>query len=473
MKSGIALAKSKSDGRKPLKPSGPMPSRDERYAAGKALRDRVSRKEHGQWSAAHDRRNPVSMVVESGNGRIPELIPIRNGRMMVSPFTFYRGTANIMAADLASTPATGIRAQLCGDSHLLNFGGFATPERRLVLDINDFDETLPGPWEWDLKRLAASFTMAARSNGFSKADQRDAAQTCAESYREHIGKYADMPTLDVWYAALDVTKVMSSATDKAARVRLRKRIKKEKARTVTEHESPSMAEKKNGKYVIKDNPPLIYHPQLLDLAADWDNIQQAFARYRDTLDDERKVLLDGYHLVDVALKVVGVGSVGTVCAIGLMMAAPDDVLFLQIKQAGPSVLEPYAGKSVYDNHGERVVAGQRLMQSASDIFLGWTFGKERRHFYIRQLRDMKMKALVEVFNPTTMLDYAMLCGWTLARAHAKSGDPAMIAGYLGKSDVFDRAIASFSEQYADQAERDHAAFMQAIRQGRIQAEAVH
>ena len=238
MKSGVAPAKSKSDGRKPLNPSGPMPSRDERYAAGKALRDHVPRKEHGQWSAAHDRRNPVSMVIESGNGRIPELIPIRNGRMMVSPFTFYRGTANIMAADLASTPATGIRAQLCGDSHLLNFGGFATPERRLVLDINDFDETLPGPWEWDLKRLAASFTMAARSNGFSKADQRDAAQTCAESYREHIGEYADMPTLDVWYAALDVTKVMSSATDKAARVRLRKRIKKEKARTVTEHESP-------------------------------------------------------------------------------------------------------------------------------------------------------------------------------------------------------------------------------------------
>jgi uncharacterized protein (DUF2252 family) len=456
-----------------LKPSGPLPGRDERYAAGKALRDRVSRKEHGQWSAAHDRRNPVNMVIESGNGRIPELVPIRNGRMMVSPFTFYRGTANIMAADLASTPATGIRAQLCGDSHLLNFGGFATPERRLVLDINDFDETLPGPWEWDLKRLAASFTMAARSNGFSKADQRDVAQSCAESYREHIEEYADMRTLDVWYEALDVAKVMSSVTDKAARARGRKRIRKEKARTVAEHESPSLAEEKNGNYVIKDNPPLIYHPQLLNLAESWDNLQQAFARYRDTLDDDRKVLLDGYHLVDVALKVVGIGSVGTMCGIALMMAADNDVLFLQIKEAGSSVLEPYAGKSVYDNHGKRVVAGQRLMQSASDIFLGWTFGKERRHFYIRQLRDMKMKALVEVFNPTTMFDYATLCGWTLARAHAKSGDPAMIAGYLGKSDVFDRAIARFSEQYADQAERDHAAFRQAIRQGRIKVDTEH
>jgi uncharacterized protein (DUF2252 family) len=232
-----------------------------------------------------------------------------------------------------------------------------------------------------------------------------------------------------------------------------------------------MAEEKNGKYVIKDNPPLIYHPQLLDLAEDWDNIQQAFTRYRDTLDDDRKVLLDNYHLTDVALKVVGVGSVGTVCGIALMMAATDDVLYLQIKQAGPSVLEPYSGKSVYDNHGERVVVGQRLMQSASDIFLGWTFGKEQRHFYIRQLRDMKMKVLVEVFSPTTMLDYATLCGWTLARAHAKSGDPAMIAGYLGKSDVFDRAITSFSEQYADQAERDHAAFMQAVRHGQIAVEA--
>jgi uncharacterized protein (DUF2252 family) len=470
MKLGVAPAKSKSDERKPLKHSVPLPSREERYEAGKALRDRVSRKEHGQWAAAHDRRNPVDMVIESGNGRIPELIPIRNGRMMVSPFTFYRGTANIMAADLAPTPATGIRAQLCGDSHLLNFGGFATPERRLVLDINDFDETLPGPWEWDLKRLAASFIMAARSNGFSKADQREAAQTCAESYREHIEHYADMPTLDVWYAALDIANVMSIATDKSARARLHKRIRKTKARQVAEHQSPSMAEEKNGKYVIKDNPPLIYHPQLLDLAEDWDNIHQAFARYRDTLDDDRKVLLDRYHLTDVALKVVGVGSVGTMCGIALMMAADDDVLYLQIKQAGPSVLEPYSGKSVYDNHGERVVVGQRLMQSASDIFLGWCFGKEQRHFYIRQLRDMKMKVLVEAFNPITMVDYATLCGWTLARAHAKSGDPAMIAGYLGKSDVFDRAITSFSEQYADQAERDHAAFMQAVRQGRIEVE---
>jgi uncharacterized protein (DUF2252 family) len=387
--------------------------------------------------------------------------------MMVSPFTFYRGTANIMAADLASTPKTGIPAQICGDSHLLNFGGFATPERRLIFDINDFDETTAGPWEWDLKRLAASFILAARSNGFSRSDQRDAAQTCVQSYREHMGEYAKMRTLDVWYEAVDVSKVMASVHDKVTRARLRKRVQKEEARTVTEHDFPILAEASGGKYVIKDNPPLIHHHQLLDLAESRDNISRVFARYRESLPDDRKVLLDRYQLMDMALKVVGVGSVGTLCAIALMMAADDDPLFLQIKQAGPSVLESHAGKSAYENHGQRVVVGQRMMQSASDLFLGWTHGKEGRHFYIRQLRDMKMKPLVEVFNPTTMDDYATLCGWTLAQAHARSGDPAAIAGYIGKSNVFDGAVMRFSVTYADLAEQDHAAFMQAIRKGQI------
>ena len=448
-------------------------SRDDRRAAGKALREAVPRGQHAEWTPSRNRDNPVDMVVESSRGRVPELIPIRYGRMAVSPFTFYRGTANIMAADLRSTPATGIRAQLCGDCHLLNLGGFATPERRLIFDMNDFDETLPGPWEWDVKRLAASFTMACRSNGFSKSDQRDAAQRCARSYREHMAEYADARALDVWYTALDISKIMASVGDKVARARLRQRIQKEKTRETTEHNFPTLAEARGGKYVIKDDPPLIYHHQLLDMAESRDNIQKALSLYRETLPDDRKVLLDRYRLMDIALKVVGVGSVGTMCAIALIMAADDDPIFIQIKEAGPSVLEPYAGKSRYSNHGQRVVVGQRLMQASSDIFLGWTHGKRGRHFYLRQLRDMKMKVLVEVFNPETMIDYATLCGWTLARAHAKSSDAAMIAGYLGKSDVFDRAVARFSELYADQAERDHAAFMQAIRRGRIEVEVEH
>jgi uncharacterized protein (DUF2252 family) len=448
-------------------------SRDDRRAGGKALRDPVPRGRLAEWTPPKNRRNPVEMVIESSKSRIPELAPIRNGRMAVSPFTFYRGTANIMAADLASTPATGIRAQLCGDCHLLNLGGFATPERRLIFDMNDFDETLPGPWEWDVKRLAASFVMASRSNGFAKSDQREAAQTCAQSYREHMAEFAAARALDVWYTALDISKVMASLGDKVTRARLRQRIQKEKARTVVEHDFPTLAEASGGKYVIKDNPPLIYHHQLLNLAESQDNIQRALSLYRETLPDDRKVLLDRYRLMDVALKVVGVGSVGTMCAIALIMAADDDPIFIQIKEAGPSVLEPYVGKSMYSNHGQRVVEGQRLMQSSSDIFLGWTHGKKGRHFYLRQLRDMKMKPLVEVFNPRTMIDYATLCGWTLAQAHAKSGDAATIAGYLGKSDVFDRAIARFSELYADQAERDHGQFMQAIRMGRIDAEVDH
>jgi uncharacterized protein (DUF2252 family) len=448
----------------------PPASRTERYAAGKALRGKVPREQHGEWSPPHNRRNPVDLVIESSNGRIPELVPIRYGRMMVSPFTFYRGSANIMAADLATTPKSGIQAQICGDSHLLNFGGFATPERRLIFDVNDFDETLPGPWEWDVKRLAASFIMAARSNGFSKADQRDAAQACAQSYREHMTEYAKMGALDVWYEALDVSKVMASVHDKVSRARLRKRVKKEEKRTVAEHDFPALAGARDGRYVIKDNPPLIYHHQLLDIGESRYNISRAFARYRETLTDDRKVLLDRYQLVDMALKVVGVGSVGTFCAIALLMATNDDPLFLQIKQAGPSVLEPPVGKSAYDNHGQRVVVGQRLMQSASDVFLGWTHGKEGRHFYVRQLRDMKLKPLVEVFNPSTLLDYAGLCGWAVAQGHARSGDPAMIAGYIGKSDVFDNAIMRFSVTYADLAEQDYAAFMDAIRKSQIEVQ---
>lgn len=447
-------------------------SRGERYAAGKALRRRVPREQHGEWTPSHNRRDPVELVIESSKGRIPELIPIRYGRMMVSPFTFYRGTANIMAADLASTPVSGLQAQLCGDCHLLNFGGFATPERGMVVDINDFDETLPGPWEWDLKRLAASFVFAARSNGFSAADQREAALACVRSYREHMLEYADMPVLEIWYARLQVSNILATAHEKAVRRRVKKQIKKAQSRSVSEHEFPKLAEERRGKFAIKDAMPLIYHHPHMKLPASQENIRRALARYRESLPDERRMLFDRYRLADFALKVVGVGSVGTLCAIALMMAAEDDPLFLQVKEAGPSVLEPYLGKSRYANHGQRVVVGQHLIQAVSDIFLGWTHGREGRDFYLRQLRDMKIKPMVELFNPVTMFDYGTICGWTLARAHARSSDPAMIAGYMGKSDVFDKAIAGFSERYADQAEQDHAAFKDAIRQGRIEAQTV-
>ena len=442
----------------------------ERHAAGKALRDRVPREQHGSWKAAHNRPNPVDMVIHSSEGRIPGLIPIRYGRMAVSPFTFYRGAALNMAADLAGTPQTGIRVQVCGDCHLMNFGGFATPERRVIFDINDFDETLPGPWEWDVKRLAASFVLAARSNGFGANHQHNAAIACVHSYRKRIAEYAAMRSLEVWYARIDMDTVLASLSEAVSAARLRKRLAKAEAHNVPECDYTKMAAGSGGRFIIKDNPPLIYHDQSINLVSDRENILTAFASYRETLQEDRRVLLDRFQPVDHAMKVVGVGSVGTFCAVLLLMAEDNDPLFLQVKESRASVLEPYLGKSVYPNHGQRIVVGQRLMQSASDLFLGWTQGKRGRHLYLRQLRDMKLKPLVEAFDRATMLDYAALCGWTLARAHARSGDAAMIAGYVGKSDVFDEAIARFSKKYADQAERDHAAFMDAIRMGRIETQ---
>ncbi len=451
-------------------PAAPPVSRDERFSAGKALRDRVPREQHGEWKAPRNRPSPVDLVIASNKGRIAELVPIRHGRMSVSAFTFYRGTALNMASDLATTPNTGVRTHLCGDCHLMNFGGFATPERRWIFDINDFDETLHGPWEWDLKRLAASFVLAARSNGFTAADQRNAAMACVRSYRERIRAYANMAALDVWYARVDKKAVLACFSDPETVERFSKRLAKEQARTVAETDFPKMVEGSKGKFVIKDNPPLIYHDQTINLKSERDNILKAFEQYRMSMQDDRRLLFSRYRLTDFAVKVVGVGSVGTFCAILLMMAEDDDPLLLQIKEARASVLEPYIGKSIYANHGQRVVVGQRLMQSASDMFLGWTEGGRGRHFYLRQLRDMKMKPLVEVFNQTTMLDYAVLCGWTLARAHARSGDAATIAGYVGKSEVLDEAISRFSMSYADQAERDHAAFINAIRKGQIEVQ---
>src|SRR5262245_24404808 len=378
----------------------------ERYAAGKALRNRVPREAHGKWKAPHKRHDPVDLVIASNKGRVPELVPIRHGRMAASPFTFYRGTALNMAADLAHTPRTGIAVQACGDCHLMNFGGFATPERRVIFDINDFDETLPGPWEWDVKRLAASFVHAARSNGFSPGDEREAAQACVRSYRERIAEYAQMRSLDVWYARLDLEDIVASLSHAATAKRLRKRLAKAAAHSIPESDFPKMAEGKAGKFVIRDSPPLIYHDAGINLNIDRDNILDGYASYRSSLQEDRRVVLDRYRPVDLAVKVVGVGSVGTFCCVLLMMGEDSDPLFLQVKEARASVLERYVGKSAHANNGRRIVAGQRLMQSASDIFLGWTEGKRGRQFYLRQLRDMKMKPLVEVFNRTTMLDYA-------------------------------------------------------------------
>jgi uncharacterized protein (DUF2252 family) len=386
--------------------------------------------------------------------------------MLVSPFTFYRGAALNMAADLAKTPVSGLRVQACGDCHLLNFGLFATPERREIFDINDLDETLPAPWEWDVKRLAVSFVLASRNNGFSNSDARDAALACVRSYRKRMAEYSEMPALEVWYASLDVDQLMPTITDAQARHRLEKRLAKARAQTVEEHDFPKLAEVVGRLTVIRDNPPLIYHWPDKRHAEFTERLTKAFARYRETLAEDRQMLLDRYEISDVAIKVVGVGSVGTRCGILLLMSGQHP-LFLQVKEAGPSVLERYAGKSVYPNHGQRVVKGCRLMQSASDIFLGWTEQNER-HYYIRQLRDVKIKILVEIFNPQAMTLYAKFCGWALALAHARSGEPAKISGYLGKSDSFDEAIADFSIAYADQCERDYEVLEKAVRAGKLQ-----
>jgi uncharacterized protein (DUF2252 family) len=442
-------------------------TRAELYEMGKSLREKCPRRAHAGWQAPSDRPDLLQLMEEANKGRIPQLIPIRHGRMLQTPFTFYRGAALNMAADLAHTPATGLRVQACGDAHLLNFGAFATPERRVIFDINDLDETLPAPWEWDVKRLAASFVLACRNNRFSQAVARDAAQACVRSYRERMAEFSEMQVLDVWYAAIDVEKIIPAIQDEEARKRAQRTLAKARQRSVLEHDFPQLVTTAGLAPEIKENPPLIYHWREQGHEQFSTNVQQAFARYRETLQEDRRLLLDRYKLMDIAIKVVGVGSVGTWCAVGLLLASERDPLFLQVKEARASVLEAYAGKSAHANHGQRVIAGCRLMQSASDLFLGWTESLLGRHLYIRQLKDMKIKMLVEIFTPSVMLQYAALCGWCLARAHARSGEPAKISGYLGKSDAFDKAIADFSVAYADQSERDHVVLMKAVRAGKL------
>lgn len=442
----------------------------ELLAAGKDLRERVKREAQASFSRDQDKVDPIAILQAGDVGRIGYLVPIRYGRMLQSPFTFYRGSAAVMAADLAGTPSVGLRLQACGDCHLMNFGGFATPERNILLDINDFDETLPAPWEWDIKRLVASFVLAARSNGFRDSDARDTAVACARSYREHMREYSEMSPLEVWYSRITAADVLN-ASNKDQRKRIEARIAKATSAESSEIVYPELAGMVGGKIRIHDAPPLIYHPSELSPEEFFERLEKALAIYRETLPEDRRELLDRYRLVDGALKVVGIGSVGTLCIITLMMSANNDPLFLQWKEARQSVLEPYAGKSNYSHPGQRVVAGQRLMQPATDVFLGWTTGVMGKQGYVRQLRDAKIKPLVEAMDLETLTGYANMCGWVLARAHAKAENSELeISGYLGTSAKFDEAMGTFAVAYADQAERDHETLKAAVRAGKIVVE---
>lgn len=438
----------------------------ERLVAGKKLRARVPRSLHGNWIASKNRPDPIALLKKSDSGRLSALLPIRYARMCQSPFAFLRGAAVLMAADLAPTPVTGIRLQACGDCHVVNFGGFGTPERQLVFDINDFDETLPAPWEWDVKRLATSIVVATRASGLSERRCGDTARASVESYRKRMHEYAELTALEVWYSHLDLEVLADKAETGAARKRWLKMIQKA-AHHTSGDEFPKITSIRQGVLHVADRPPLIYHPS--EMARVDKHVRRMFQRYRSTLPQERRIVLDRYELVDVARNVVGVGSVGTRCAVVLLMAGPHDPLLLQFKEARRSVLEPYAGPSQYENQGERIVVGQRMLQSASDVFLGWTRDDAGHDYYFRQLRDMKVRIDLESMTKADWLEYVELCGWALARAHARTGDPARIAGYLGNSEAFEEAIEKFAVAYANQTERDHAAFLKALRAGRMQA----
>jgi uncharacterized protein (DUF2252 family) len=461
-------------------------TREERIAAGKKARKEVPRSSHAEWEPFTGRPDPVKLLQEQAKTRIPELVPIRYGRMSVSPFTFYRGAALLMAADLAHTPSSGLRVQACGDAHLSNFGGFASPERELVFDLNDFDETLPGPWEWDVKRLMASVAVAGRARGFKRAERRDLLLGGIRRYRQAMGRFADMGNLAVWYSMLsrDMLAAQMSGLKAGRRKEFQSRVEKATAKATTKDSMKAFAKlttRVEGHLQIISDPPVIVRAVDLlpgDEAQDLQAAMQGlFDEYRVTLQDDRRRLLEGYRFVDIARKIVGVGSVGTRCWILLLegLTAEQDPLFLQFKEAQPSVLEGFTGESEFENHGRRVVEGQRLMQSASDIMLGWLHTDEGldgrpRDFYGRQLWDWKFSADVDTMTPRIMGPYVEMCAWTLARAHARSGDRLAIASYLGQSDVFDRAIADFAEAYADQNERDYAALLDAIESGRIAAE---
>lgn len=451
----------------------------ERAAGGKAARSVARRSAHAEWAPPANRKDPVAIIEAQDAARVPELVPIRHGRMAASPFTFYRGAAAVMAADLATTPISGLRVQTCGDAHLSNFGAFAAPDRRLVFDLNDFDETLPGPWEWDVKRLAASFALAGRDRGFKRSERSAALLASVRSYREAMRGFADSGDLTVWYERLDVEESMGriEEADPGSVKRFERGIAKARSKDST-RAMEKLTEVVDGEIRIVSQPPLIVPIEELVPAADAAELEASLrdvlASYRSTLPGDRQHLFDGYDFRRIARKVVGVGSVGTRAWVILLTGRDDeDPLFLQAKEAEASVLEAHAGPSRFRNHGRRVVEGQRLMQAAGDIFLGWctTVGLDGRDrdFYVRQLWDWKRSIEIDKLTPRGLELYAELCGWTLARAHARSGDRIAIAAYLGAGDSFDRAICRFAEAYADQSERDHAALVDAIDSGRLEA----
>jgi hypothetical protein len=453
----------------------------DRVARGRAARAELPRSSHAAFEPSPARADPIALLEHQASTRVPELVPIRYGRMLVSPFTFYRGAAMIMAADLATTPHSGLIVQCCGDAHLSNFGVFASPERRLVFDLNDFDETLPGPWEWDVKRLAVSMLVAAQDNGYTIKQQQQIVLATVAEYRKAMARFAGMKDLDVWYARVDVESAMQEfgpQLQPAVAKRTGKTLAKARTRDSMSAFS-KLTRVVDGRVRIANQAPLIV--PIVDLVPDGDaeqlvaGLQELLRAYRATLDVDRRVLLDRFELVDFARKVVGVGSVGTRAWIALLLGADGrDPLFLQVKEAEASVLEEHLGPSEFANHGQRVVTGQRLMQAASDIFLGWLrdpgIDGQARDFYGRQLRDWKGSAEVERMRPNGMTAYGRLCGWTLARGHARSGDRIGIAAYLGGGTVFDRAILEFSQAYAEQNKADFDALASAVSSGTIKAQ---
>ena len=459
---------------KPVVQNAPDLTVKERAIQGKALREHAPRSSQAGWQPPKNRQNPVDILCASNVGRIQALIPIRFGRMSQSPFAFYRGAAALMAADLAITPSSGLRVQACGDAHLMNFGGFGTPERNIVFDINDLDETLPAPFEWDLKRLAASLIIAAKHIGLPTDSASTITTEMVREYRERMAEYAEMRTLDVWYDKIDLRSYQHRASDtevvKRVRKKLAERIGQAERKSHPDTMYPKLVTNEGGAPRIKDEPPLIFHPSVEFAPGLMTNYSAAIESYRKSLPEHIQTLFSRYRYLDSAIKVVGVGSVGTWCGVALFMANDKDPLFLQVKEARQSVLEPYAGKSRYANNGQRVVVGQRLMQAASDVFLGWTRGLVGNDFYVRQLRDMKLSAIIEDWDMQTMALYAKMCGHALARGHARSGDAAMMSGYIGTGRTFDEALGAFAVGYAAQNSLDYEAFTAAINSGRIQAD---
>ncbi len=456
-------------------------SPSERAAAGKAARKKTPRFSHAAFEPGLNRPDAVELLQEQAESRVPDLVPIRYGRMLSSPFAFFRGAAYVMASDLAGTPTSGLDVQLCGDAHLSNFGGFASPERSLLFDLNDFDETLAGPWEWDLKRLAASLSVAGRELGFSDRQRGRVVRGACRSYREAMRGFAEMGDLEVWYARVDAAKTLERSQQKVGKEeRRRARRNLEKAQAKDRMRAfRKLTERADGSLRFRSDPPLLVRVDDMltgDLRERADKyIRNTVRSYAESLQPDRRHLLDRYRIVDIAHKVVGVGSVGTRAWVVLMVGRDEgDPLFLQCKEAQRSVLEPFVKKSRFHHQGRRVVEGQRLMQAASDMLLGWYKGSglddTPRDYYVRQLWDWKASAEIELMTPEAMAIYARLCGWTLARAHARSGDRVAIAAYLGKGDAFDRALVAFSEAYADQSEADHRALAEAVKSGRVKAE---